>query len=270
MLKNPFRYPIRVWEPIEKPITFSETNEIKKLWQTHKVIPPHLEDVFYEVLAYYPELKETYVIVVETKFYGIQHTLRSYPPLLSLPNKRKDRVYPIVINTNKRIPNHFHSFSKEEQIGMLAHEFAHMLDYTKRTSPQIIGFSFNWFSKKFVRNLEHAIDKTAIARGCGNNLLCYRKKLLEKVNPKLESYLEQTYLKPEEIINEEKRNNLPIEHINPSQVTDEQNHSNSKPKTISKIFYSIITGLSAIPAISQMMYLVYIKRMHKKPNWYTK
>ena len=70
-------------------------------WKHNKVIPPHLEEVFYKTLSFYPELKDTYIVIIESKFYGIQHTLRSYPPLLSLLNKKEARVYPIAINTNK-------------------------------------------------------------------------------------------------------------------------------------------------------------------------
>ncbi|MEI8091063.1 MAG: hypothetical protein WCG98_02165 [bacterium] len=85
----------------------------------NKRIPKHLEDVFYETIKFYPELKDTYIIVVESKFYGTQHTLRSYPPLLSLLNKRKNRIYPILININEDIPLSFNALSPRQQQGIL-------------------------------------------------------------------------------------------------------------------------------------------------------
>jgi hypothetical protein len=255
MLKNPFRYPIKVWEPKEN---ISQSSEIKHIWK-NKIVPPHLQDTILAALTYYPELSSTYIIVVETKFYGIQHSLRSYPPLLSLLNKRDSRVYPIVINTNKKIPNSFYKLTPEEQQGVLAHEFAHTLDYTNRTSIQIASYAIYWLSKKFVEKIEHATDRTAISRGCGKNLFCYRKRTLETVTPKLRKYLEATYLKPEEIVTEELQ----------STSSTEKNASNSKkPKTINSIFYGVITTASFIPAITQMMYLIWIRKMHKKPDWY--
>ena len=269
MIKNPFRYEVHVWEPKEKPLIIPHVDEVKKDWKKNKVIPNHLENIIYKALAHYPELKDTYIIVVETKFYGIQHSLRSYPPLLSLLNKRKNRVYPVVINTNKNIPNSFYTLPENEQLGVLAHEFAHTIDYTNRTSPQIVGYAINWLSKKFVRDIEHATDKTAISRGCGNNLLCYREKILELVNPKLENYLEQTYLKPEEIINEERSENLPTGKIDSSWIEYEnKKYIKPDPKVIGGVFYGIVTTLSFIPAVSQMIYLIWIRKMHKKPNWY--
>jgi FMN phosphatase YigB (HAD superfamily) len=90
-------------------------NKPQEIRKTNKRVPKHLEEVFYKTIAYFPELKESYIIVVESKFYGVQHTLRSYPPFLSLLNKRKDRVYPIAINTNKDIPLSFYSLTREQQ-----------------------------------------------------------------------------------------------------------------------------------------------------------
>ena len=224
-----------------------------------------MEELLYTTIAHYPELKDTYIIVVETKFYGVQHTLRSYPPLLSLPNKHKDRVYPIVINNDKNIPNSFYSLSREEQLGIFAHELAHMLDYANRTSPQIIGFCFNWLSKKFVCKLEQATDKTVIRRGLGNSLLLYREKILKKVDPHLEAYFQSIYLNPDEIRNE-KDNKITYFH---NQKTPSKSDT-KKQGLIGGRLYSIITALSFFPAIGQMMYLVWIRKMHKKPDWYSK
>ena len=269
MTLNPFRYPVHAWKPIENPENPPSLEEAKKLWVKNKVIPPHLEDVLYETLRHYPELKETYLIVVETQFYGVQHSLRSYPPLLSLPNKRADRVYPIVFNTNKKIPNGFYALSGTEQKGILAHELAHILDYTKRTSPQIIGFAFTvWLSKKFIRDIEHATDKTAIMRNCGDYLLAYREKALDSVSPRLKMYLETIYLKPGEIVAEEKANHLPTQGAEVIRKPPGAEKKTGKPKIVEGIFYSLVTALSFFPAIIQMMYLVWIRNMHKKPNWY--
>ncbi len=250
-----------MWEPKEKTLIIPSLEETRRLWQKNKVIPPHLEATFYEALAHYPELKETYLIVVETKFYGIQHTLRSYPPLLSLPNKRKDRVYPVVINTTKGIPNSFYDLTKEEQKGILVHELGHTLDYSQRTSFAIIGFTCNWLVKSFIPKLERAIDRTAISRGCGRELFHYRKNVIATTPPELAAYLKETYMGPEEIMKEAGLHEaIPVY----------SKHPNGQMRTMSKPRYFMTTAFSAIPAISQMMYLVWIKKMHKKPDWYKK
>ena len=51
----------------------SETTKLHIAWQKNKRVPKHLEEVFYETISFFPELKDAYIIVVESKFYGTQH-----------------------------------------------------------------------------------------------------------------------------------------------------------------------------------------------------
>ncbi len=260
---NPFRYTPQVWLPPENYSPEKSLDEIKKIWGKNKIIPKHLEDIFYQSMAYYPELIETHFIVVETRFYGAKHTLRAYPPLLSLPNKRKDRVYPVVINTDKKVPISFYSLTHEEKLGALAHELAHTVDYTKRTSLQIIGVSFNvWVSKNFIKKFERSIDLTAVKRGCGKFLFSFNMKKISQVEKNQCDDLVTPYLRPEEIESSNVSNESPSEL---DQVT-----AGIHSPVISKILYATRTALSFFPAIGQMMYLVYIRKMHKKPDWYKK
>gem|GEM_PF-4940966 len=48
----------------------------------------------------------------------------------------------------------------------MMHEFAHLRDYTQRSNQNLLGF-FTAFalSPKWVREMEHKTDETAIARG---------------------------------------------------------------------------------------------------------
>jgi hypothetical protein len=64
--------------------------KIKQIYGKNKIAQKSLEEVFYNAIPHYPGLKNTYYFVVNTKFYGIQHTLRAYPPLFSLFSKRKN------------------------------------------------------------------------------------------------------------------------------------------------------------------------------------
>lgn len=237
-ISNPFRYKIKSWDP--PPTLYnkeSSLEEIKRAFSKNKVVPKDLEDLFYETIAHYPELKETYLFIKETKFYGVQHTLRAYPPLLSLPNKKEDRVYPIVININKNVPIPFYSLTQEQQKGILAHEMAHIADYTKRTSLQIIGLLLNLvISKKFVKKFENSTDQTAIKRGLGNSLSEFRRHVI-KENSSYGFYQGVIY------------KDAPILGW----------------KSFSfNIKYSILNVWSFFPAITEMMVLVYIKKIHKR------
>ena len=245
--------------------------EIKKQWGKNKRVPKHLEDLFYSTIVYYPELKDTYLIVVETKFYGTQHTLRAYPPLLSLPNKREDRVYPIVINLNKDIPISFYSMPSDEQKGMLAHELAHILDYTTRSSLQIIGMCLRFTSsRKFICQMEHLTDRIAISKGCGESILLYRKHLLSLADARHSRYIRETYLTPVEI-REEMKKYPSLYDMAAVGLEDEVSGSSEsaiKKSIFSRVAHSIKTVFSFFPAITEMMVLVYAKRIHEKPDWY--
>jgi len=237
-IPNPFRYKIQLWEiPIENKHP-SGTEEIKKIFGKNKVVPKHLEQLFYETIVYYPELKDTHIIVVENKFYGIQHTLRSYPPLLSLLNNKKDRVIPIVINTNKNTPIPFYSLSKEEQKGILAHEMAHVLDYTKRSATELLGLSYMFcFSKDFIQKLEKNTDNVAISRGFEDDILKFRNHAKENSTSSYKYYEKIIY---------------------------EVNKINTLKTLRFSVLHTINTALGFLVAFEEMIVLIYIKKIHKQ------
>ena len=245
-------------------------SEIKAKRGNNKRVPKHLEEVFYQTISFYPELQQTYIIVVENKFYGIQHTLRAYPPLLSLFNKAKNRVYPIVINTNKGIPISFYDLSKDQQQGILAHEMAHILEYSQLTSIQLVQFSLRFtFSKTFTEHMEKNIDKTAIARWCGESILSQRIFFAQQSNDQAHTeYVDKIYLNPEQIQEEMKK----YPHIYKDISTISIQNIKSKPSHTNKPFHqrkhTMQTIYGFLVAIMEMIWLIYIQRMHKKPNRY--
>lgn len=237
-IPNPFRYKIRTWEPPTHYQPETNIEEIKRTFGKNKVVPKHLEELFYGTIAHYPELKDTYLIVVENKFYGIQHTLRAYPPLLSLLNKKKNRVYPIVINTNNNIAVPFLSLATDEQKGLLGHEFAHTVDYSNRTSLQLVGFSFMFsLSTKFVHKLEKNTDEIAYKRGFREYILKFKKEALERSSSYYEKYQEVIY-------NDKKIRGY--------------------KSTLFSIKHSLNTAIGFLVALEEMMVLIYIKKIHKK------
>lgn len=241
------------------------TDDIKKIRGKNKRVPKHLEEVFYQTIAFYPELKETYIIVVENKFYGIQHTLRAYPPLLSLFNKAKNRVYPIVINTNKDIPISFYDLNKEQQQGIFAHEMAHIVEYAQLTSWQLVQFSLRFaFSKTFTENMEKEVDKMAIAKGCGEYLLAQRTFFKQQnSDQKHTEYVDYLYLSPKQIQQEMKKYPDIYTDIkgNSTQNLTPKTSNTTKPFPKRKHILQTIRAFTI--AIVEMMWLIYIQRIHK-------
>ena len=70
-----------------------------------KKAPDIFLEPFRKALSYFPELRDIFVFVHETHLFGVQHTLRAYPPLTVLHWRKSKWVYPIVINQNKDINN---------------------------------------------------------------------------------------------------------------------------------------------------------------------
>ncbi|MEI7563199.1 MAG: hypothetical protein WCJ39_06130 [bacterium] len=244
----------------------SDVLTIKAKRGKNKRVPQHLEEVFYQTIAFYPELKENYIIVVENKFYGIQHTLRAYPPLLSLFNKTKNRVYPIVINTNKGIPISFYDLNKAQQQGIFAHEMAHIVEYAQLTSFQLVKFSFRFaFSKTFTEKMEKDVDKMAIAKGCGEYLLAQRTFFKQQSTDQAHTeYVDQLYLNPDQIQQEMKKypDIYPNIRNNSTQNLAPKTSNRSKPFPKRKHILQTIRAFTI--AIVEMMRLIYIQRMHKK------
>ena len=247
--------------------------EIKQKFSKSKTVPRHLEEVFYNVIKHYPELENTFIIVHETKFYGIPNTLRAYPPLLSFFNKNRDRIYTIVVNLNEKIPIPFYSLTIENQQGMLAHELAHVLDYKRRSSFGCVRMGLHFLvSKKFAREMERNTDRIVVARGCGDILLSYRQHLLTKSEILHAAYINNIYLSPEEILDEMKKySNLYNSTILNTKLVDNilkfKAHRRSLLNRIKHIFIVLVGFL---PAIIEMIYILHIAKIHRKPDWYSK
>ena len=242
--------------------------EIKKNRSKNKRVPKHLEEVFYQTIAFYPELKETYIIVVENKFYGIQHTLRAYPPLLSLFNKAENRVYPIVINTNKDIPISFYDLNKAQQQGIFAHEMAHIVEYAQLTSCQLVQFSLRFaFSKTFTENMEKSVDKEAIARWRGEQLLSQRIFFAQHSgNQSHTEYVDQLYLNPEQISEEMKKYPDIYKDISNISIRNLKPKTSNSTKPFPKRKHTIQTIFGFLVALMEMIWLIYILRIHKSHN----
>ncbi len=240
--------------------------QIKQKWGKNKVVPVHLEEEFYNVIQYYPELENTYIVVIETIFYGTSNTLRAYPPLLTYFYKNKDRVYSIVINLNKKVPIPFYSLSKKDKEGMLAHELAHVSDYAKRTQFSLIWMGIHFLiSKRYVREMEHSADRKVVEMGCGDLLLSYRKYLLEKSDYAHASYIRNMYLTPKEILDEMKKypSLYKIDLYKIDLQYESLNLKIHKKSLLNRIKHMFKVILGFIPAIAEMMYLLHIKRIHR-------
>jgi hypothetical protein len=172
----------------------------KKLMYNKKCSNKFLK-AFTKALSFYPELKNIYIIIYETKLNGVQHTLRAYPPLVTLHWSKSNWVYPIVINKKNNINLSFYNLNFEEQVGLLSHELSHISTYVGYSIKDVIKFSTKYaLNKIFVKKIEKETDLDVIKRGLGLYLLKSRIAYDNFRKYKKYEETEDTYLTTTEII----------------------------------------------------------------------
>lgn len=152
-------------------------------------------------LAYYPELRNTKIRFV---YQDTKTTLAARPRFLSLLRGREKRAYTIFID--KKVKGHegilFEDFPFNAQVGGLGHEYAHIIDYSKRSGFNVLWLGVKYlFSKKARAKLEHKVDKIAIERGLGWQSLAWEEHVLQnsEASKKYKIYKKKLYLSAEQI-----------------------------------------------------------------------
>jgi len=121
-------------------------------------------------IQHYPELRNTRI---EFRYKKIPTLMAARPKLFSLFGNRKNRKYLLIISTNQN--NHckklFQNMPLSSKIGILGHEFAHILDYEKKTKFGLIKYGMKYLFNK--KEVERKTDYIAISRGLGHEMLDY-------------------------------------------------------------------------------------------------
>lgn len=143
-------------------------NNGRKTLDTAMLAPAHI------AIQHYPELKDTRI---EFKYKKIPTLMAARPKLFSLFGKKENRKYVLIISTN--LNNHskkiFQNMSLTSKIGILGHEYAHILDYEQKTKFGLLKYGINYLFNK--KEIERKTDNIAITRGLGNEMLEYNMYL---------------------------------------------------------------------------------------------
>ena len=176
-------------------------DSLKIRFGKNKTIPNHLLISSLLALAYFPELQSQRIRFKET---GIKTTLNARPSILSLFrfNKSK-RKYIIRVNnkTNEEIVS-VYRVPFNAQIGLLGHEFAHIVDYQQKNFFGVIKRAFSYLSEKSKKKFEHEIDNLTIKSGLGWQLYDWSYYILNQSNATEEykQFKREIYLTPEQIL----------------------------------------------------------------------
>lgn len=178
----------------------TKLDSLKQHYAAQKMLIEDYELITLLALSYYPEIND---VKIQFKEARIKTTLNARPTLLSLIFRKKNhRKYIIRINKqmNDSIIN-IKSVPFNAKIGLLGHEFAHILDYHQRNFFQVMNRLFSYFSKKKKSSFEKEIDIMTIRKGLGWQLFDWSKYVLQESNAKAKYkvFKKEVYLTPEQI-----------------------------------------------------------------------
>ena len=152
------------------------------IYSTYKIIPEHIKPQVLFALSHYPELKNTRIIFREKETLT---PLTSRPRFFHTFKRKGHRTYIITISTktSKLLdPILFKSLPFNAQVGVIGHELAHIVEYIKKSSFQILGIALGQLKSNYVDTFEYATDKRTIEHGLGYQLLSWSTYVRENLN----------------------------------------------------------------------------------------
>ncbi len=186
---------------IDSSTIISRIDSLNQVFSQNKLFTSELKTEILFSLSYFPELRSTKIIFKEQK---IKTTLNTRPTLGSLLFRSKNnRIYVIRINNNVESSDiTIDELSTQEKIGILGHEFCHIIDYQSRNFFQIMGRLFSYSTKKSKERFVKEIDMMCINRGLGWYLYCWSNFAVNEsdASEKYKEFKREIYLEPEEII----------------------------------------------------------------------
>lgn len=162
-------------------------------------VPEEYEAVFYIACSYFPELSK---VPIEINYAPIPTTMQTQPIIGSIFGKQSDRKYRISINSKADFEGIFFAdIPLNAQVGIVAHELAHVLDFENKNTLQILGTGVKFFSKKSQARFEKSIDLLTIYKGLGWQLRDWAQYAMfeSKASEEYKKFKKNIYLSPSEI-----------------------------------------------------------------------
>ncbi len=155
-------------------------------------------------LSHYPELKNT---PIKVKFSNLETTATCRPAIPSIFSIRKDksdarRKYIIRINKKENFSGVLlKDVPHNAQIGVLAHEIAHIVDYERRGHVGLIKRAVDYLEENRKKRFEYQIDKLTIEHGLGWQLYDWADYAMHKskASEKYKEFKKRIYMAPADI-----------------------------------------------------------------------
>lgn len=148
--------------------------------------------------AAYHELDSSIIHVKSKKLKTLAATR---PQLDFLFRKKENRIYNIFVSNNDKFlaDSLFTYMTCEAFFGLMAHELAHITEYSKRNSLGIIGIAFQYLFNK--KKIEHQADMLVIEKGFEKELIDFKK------------YVRSSPFTNEKYLRNKKKNYLSVKEI---------------------------------------------------------
>ena len=178
----------------------AQIDSVEVLYAFDKNIPDEYKLTILLALSYYPELDSTMIVFKEKK---IGTTINTRPTVFSLifRNKEKRKYVIRINNTQKKEKIVLNELPFNASVGLLGHEYSHIMDYRNRRFFGVLKRAFSYLSKKSKSKFEKEIDVYTIKRGLGWQLYDLSNFILNEsdATDKYKKFKKRTYLTPEEI-----------------------------------------------------------------------
>jgi hypothetical protein len=178
-----------------------DISDLRNTYGKNKNIPEEYELQCLIALSYFPELKD---VPIEFRFKDIHTTMSARPKFRSVFKSSSQREYLITINNKPREEKGvlLDELSFNAQIGIMAHELAHLVDYSKKSSARLLLCGTYYItSEYFHQNLERKTDLIVIERGLGLQLFDFSDYVINHSDAcdQYKKFKMKYYYKPEEI-----------------------------------------------------------------------
>ena len=176
-------------------------DSMKANFGLNKTLPKKYELASLIALSYYPELRSTPISFVVKK---LNSTMAARPAGIQFLRPKGKRKYKVLLNNiNPEVPLDSASFNAK--VGIIGHEFAHIVDYESKSTVQLICNAFGYANKKFRAKFERSTDQRTIDHGLFWQCFDFSSFVFNyhKANTRYLEYKRKYYMAPEEIIQQE-------------------------------------------------------------------
>jgi hypothetical protein len=135
-------------------------------------MPAEYEKQILAALSYFPELKETKITFSLVK--GNSGVIETRPEWLSVFRNSRKRAYVVFIgDSSSRYtpPFMFRNSPVNGQVGIIGHELAHILYFSKKNTFGLLKTGAAHISRSYMDNFENKTDSICIERGLGYQLI---------------------------------------------------------------------------------------------------